>query len=387
MNIIHFTTALSPQFGGPARSVPSLCLGLARQGHSVNLVHLDFGKSYSEVDLPKHENLHYHAIPVMMSMGLRPVLIPGFRSRLEVLVQEKKDLVFHDNGIWLPYSGLVLQVAERSNARMITSTRGMLEPWAMEYGRIRKFLGWHLYQKKRLAKNDVIHATSAEEALNIRKLGLKTHITVIPTGTVLPDLKPLKKPIRKAKKTALFLSRIHPKKGLINLVKAIGELKPTDWQVIIAGYDEEGHQGEIQNAVNDAGLAEYFSFPGPADDHEKWQLYRSADLFILPSYSENFGLVVAEALAAELPVITTRGTPWKDLVEYNCGWWIEPSSRALVETLKEAFSLEPEKLSEMGKNGRQLIERKYSWPSIAEDMIDVYSWMLDHQGIQPDSII
>ena len=133
-------------------------------------------------------------------------------------------------------------------------------------------------------------------------------------------------------------------------------------------------------------MNDYFKFLGPIDDQDKWKLYRSVDLFILPSYSENFGMVVAEALAAEIPVITTKGTPWRDLVDYNCGWWVEPSVPELVESLQEAFSLNGAELNKMGFDGRRLVERNYSWSSIAEKMSEVYSWMLGNLEKTPDSI-
>jgi len=386
MHIIQTTTALAPEFGGPVRTVPALCHELAILGHKVNLVYLDFGGNYQAIQMPSHPNLEYVPLAVKVNLGLRPLYIPEYSSTVFDLAAGKKDLIIHDNGIWLPYSGALLEIAQRTDAKMITTTHGMLEPWAMGYGRIRKYLGWHLYQKKRLMKNDLLHATSWDEKENLRNLGLSVPITVIPNGTKLPDLTIIPRSSGSGRKQALFLSRIHPKKGLLNLVQAVDILRPADWEILIAGYDEGGHQETVREAVSQAGLNEYFKFLGPVDDQEKWQLYRSVDLFILPSYSENFGMVVAEALASEIPVITTTGTPWKDLVGYNCGWWVEPSVPQLVNSLREAFALDGEELEEMGFNGRKLVESKYSWSSIAEKMSRVYSWLLGKQEELPDSI-
>ena len=386
MNIIHTTTALAPEFGGPVRTVPALCHELAKLGHRVKLVYLDFGDTYQTIQLPSHPNLENIDLSVKVNLGLRPLYIPEYRSVVLELAAGKNDLVIHDNGVWLPYSGELLEIAQKTEAKMITTTHGMLEPWAMGYGRIRKNIAWNLYQKKRLMKNDLLHATSWEEKQNLRNLGLSLPITVIPNGTEIPDLNELPRSSGSGKKKVLFLSRIHPKKGLINLVQAIDLIKPENWEVHIAGYDEGGHQEVVREAVNQASLNDYFKFLGPIDDQKKWQLYRSVDLFILPSYSENFGMVVAEALAAEIPVITTKGTPWRDLVDYNCGWWVEPSVPELVKSLREAFSLDGAELKKMGINGRKLVERNYSWSSIAEKMGEVYSWMLCNQEETPDSI-
>lgn len=386
MNIIHTTTSLAPEFGGPVRIITAICLELARLGNQVTLVYLDFGDDFGQTQLPSHENLHYVECEVKFRIGMRPVWVPEYRSKLIDVIAEKGNLVIHDNGIWLPYSGVLHDVAQKQNIPVITSIHGMLEPWPMSYGRIRKLAAWHIYQKSRLEKNVLLHATSNFEAENLRKLGLTLPIVVIPDGTIIPEQASLPKPERSDKKTLLFISRIHPKKGLLNLVEAIDYLRPSDWRVVIAGYDENNYQAVVEKAVLDAGLGDYFTFVGPVDDQQKWGLYNSADLFILPTHSENFGIVIPEALAVGTPVITTRGTPWKDLVENNCGWWVEPTVSGLIESLENAFSLDDHQLKQMGKNGRKMIEEKYSWPAIAARLEDIYRWILDG-GPQPPEVI
>jgi glycosyltransferase involved in cell wall biosynthesis len=115
-------------------------------------------------------------------------------------------------------------------------------------------------------------------------------------------------------------------------------------------------------------------------------LYRSADLFVLPSHSENFGLVVAEALASGVPVITTRGTPWEELVAHRCGWWVEKTTDSLAEALRDAMSRTDEERREMGERGRQLIEQKYTWSSVAAQMKSVYEWVLG-KAPKPECIV
>ena len=384
MNIIHTTTSLAPEFGGPVRIIPAICLELARLGNQVTLMYLDFGKDFGKPRLPSHENLHYVKCEVKLRAGMRPIWVPGYQSKLLEVISGKDPLVIHDNGIWLPYSGVLHNLAQKLDIPVITSIHGMLEPWPMRYGRIRKQLAWRIYQKGRLERNILLHATSSVEAENLRDLGLQLPIVVITDGTYIPEKAVLQKPDRPGKKTLLFLSRIHPKKGLLNLVKAMDYLRPSDWAVVIAGYDENSYQAIVEKAVLDSGLRDYFTFIGPVDDEQKWGLYNSADLFILPTHSENFGIVIPEALATETPVITTRGTPWKELIDYNCGWWVEPTVEGLIIALENAFALDDQQLKQMGKNGRMLIEEKYSWPVIARDLSDVYQWMLK-MGPKPES--
>jgi glycosyltransferase involved in cell wall biosynthesis len=172
---------------------------------------------------------------------------------------------------------------------------------------------------------------------------------------------------------------------LLNLVEAWAAVKPESWQVVIAGQDENGHQAEVEAAIRERQLQRDFSFVGPIDGPAKWDLYRSADLFVLPSHTENFGLAVAEALACGLPVITTRGTPWEDLATHHCGWWIELGAEPFAQALREATTLMDAERQEMGRLGHKLVADNYTWPAAARKMLAVYRWMLGH-GERPECV-
>ena len=185
------------------------------------------------------------------------------------------------------------------------------------------------------------------------------------------------RPDRSARRRVLFLSRIHPKKGVPILLRAWQrvERRHPDWELVVAGPDEAGHLAEVRALATGLRL-DRVAFPGPAYGNAKHALYRSADLFVLPTHSENFGMVIAEALAHGVPVITTTGAPWAGLEERGCGWWIELSERNLAETLHGAMAL-PEALRvEMGRRGRLWMEQSYGWERIAAEMKSVYAWLL-----------
>jgi glycosyltransferase involved in cell wall biosynthesis len=186
-------------------------------------------------------------------------------------------------------------------------------------------------------------------------------------------------------RTALFLGRIHPIKGLLDLIKAWVLVRPQGWRVAMAGGDENNHRAEVEAAIQALDLAADFSFLGPVAGDAKWSLYQQADLFVLPSHSENFGIVVAEALASSVPVITTRGTPWEDLVTHRCGWWTDNGPEPLAAALRDALNRTDEERHEMGRRGRQLVEQKYSWPGIAAQMHAVYRWVLG-EGEKPECV-
>jgi glycosyltransferase involved in cell wall biosynthesis len=244
-----------------------------------------------------------------------------------------------------------------------------------------------LYQRACLQIAKCIRATSAQELTSIRQAGFRNPVALVPNGVELPHLppRPNPEPTIAKRRRVLFLSRIHPKKGLLNLVEAWSTLRPRHWELLIVGPDEVGHLAEVQRAVASHALQDSVSFGSPVWGESRNAVYQSADLFVLPSFSENFGLVIAEALANGLPVITTHATPWRELSEHHCGWWSDVGIAPLIESLKEAFAMSAAELRQMGNRGRQLIESRYAWEPLGSQMAAVYEWMLG--GPRPDYII
>ena len=185
----------------------------------------------------------------------------------------------------------------------------------------------------------------------------------------------------------MFLSRIHKKKGLIELLNAWKYIhnKYLDWELVICGYDENNYKDKMNELAKDLKLKRVL-WKKPVTGKDKDKLYKSSDLFILLSHSENFGLAIAEALSYYLPVITTIHTPWKDLKKYNCGWCINLKMKNIVKTLENAIRLEQKKKILMGKRGRAWMIRDYSDQSIGIKMQSVYKWILK-KGPKPKKLI
>jgi len=365
--VLMAINSLDPTTGGPARSVPRLSEEIARTGLGVTLFVKDIRTGTTSTTT---------SCPIQLISQLTAVI--------QKSNERTKHPIIHNHGIWLPINHRAAAIAQRYNIPHIISPRGMLEPWAFNFNKWKKKLAWLVYQRRDLQTAKVLHATATQEAESFRQLGLRAPIAIIPNGVDLPKQN---KPsfVNNKTKKALFLSRIHQKKGLINLVQAWARVSPPNWQVIIAGPDESNHKQEVEKEIVRLGLTESFSFTGSVKDNDKWALYNEADLFILPTFSENFGIVIAEALASGLPVITTRGAPWSELTRYNCGWWIDIGVEPLAQAITEAISLSSETRFAMGKRGRTLISEKYSWDTIAQDMISVYEWML-HDGTPPQCV-
>ncbi|MEQ8538040.1 MAG: glycosyltransferase [Coleofasciculus sp. D1-CHI-01] len=291
----------------------------------------------------------------------------------------------HDHGIWLPNNHAIAVESRRLGIPRIVTPHGMLENWALNYKAWKKRIAWHFFQYSDLKTTQVLHATSNAEALNLRKLFPDLPIVMIPLGVDrLPTI--TKKGSHQSQKTVLFIGRIHPVKGLSNLIEAWSHLNSKSWQLIIAGNDERNYQGFLEKKAKQLGVIDTINLMGYVDREAKWKLYQEADVFVLPSFTENFGIVIAEALASGTPAIATKGTPWSDLVTYRCGWWIDSGVMPLVEALREAMESEQIQRTEMGYRGRQLVESKYTWERTAEQMIEVYEWILYRQQ-KPTSML
>jgi len=342
LRIIMTVASLNVDHGGPSRTIPALCDALDRIGVSAPIVTRD-------------------------ETGAGRAALQNARRTSVRLI--------HDNGMWLPSNHAAAVAARRLGVPFVVSPRGMLEPWSLQHRGFKKRIAWRVFARRDLEGAALLHATSVMEAENFRALGLRQPAAVIPNGVDLPEM-PDDRP-RAEVRTALFLSRVHPKKGLLNLVAAWARVRPPGWRLVIAGPDESGHRAEVEVAIRTARLESTVSFAGSVAGEAKRRLFLDADLFILPTYSENFGVAVAEALAHGVPVITTRAAPWSDLESERCGWWISTGVDPLATTLNDATRLDDDTRIAMGQRGRALVARNFAWDGIARNMRDVYRWLID----------
>lgn len=404
MKVLHLIAGIDPKSGGPTRSVTGLCRALSLSGVETTLfVH----SSDHTLSKPEH---------VRFLTGHGVGILNVFRDVARVIDDIKPDII-HLHGLWMISNHAAVRFACRRNIPIVLSTRGMLDPWALRQKVLKKKMALWLYQRNDLRRVACFHATAQQEAENIRRQQCSQPIVVVPNGIDTPEVMPARHLSADGRKVALFLSRLHPGKGLLDLVSAWGCLRPQGWLMRIIGPDVCGHRAVVEAEIARLGLQVDFEFVGEMDDVSKWQAYADADLFVHPSHSENFGISIAEALASGLPVITTKGTPWEELLGSSAsslvgeketgnwkletreseshtnelmnlrinelarpgraGWWIDLGVDPLVTAMNEAISLSDGERQAMGTNGRNLVASKYGWKAISESMREAYVWLLN----------
>lgn len=358
MKIFLAATSLLPAYGGPAYSVSGLAAALADAGVHVGLWSADDSTADAQLAFNGIERLRGTPMEALMSFGV-------------------PDLI-HDNGIWPRYHHDIATLASVQKIPRVVSPRGMLEPWAMTHKGFKKRVAWTLYQRRDLESAACHHASTAVEGENIERLDLKVPVRVIANGIDVPDIRHRVENVSgnatpAGQRTALFLGRVYPIKGLPMLIDAWARVRPDGWRLIIAGPDEAGHLAEVKSRTASAGLNDIVSFAGPLGEEAKRSALESADLFVLPTFSESFGMAIGEALAHGLPVLTTMGAPWPQLTENGCGWRVPTSVEGLERGLKDATSTPTITLRAMGARGRALVADNYQWPVVARRFVDLYS--------------
>jgi glycosyltransferase involved in cell wall biosynthesis len=355
---------MSPRSGGLAVSVPGLAFSVDRHPEIETYV---MG-TYDPVNMEAARGWGPRVEAFKVKGPQFGQYAPGMRAQITMLNPDLVDV----QGLWTYPAFASLRHARSTGRPYMVTPRGMLDPWALQNSAWKKRLASVMFQSAHLRGAACLRATAEMEAQHFRAVGLRNPIAIVPNGIDIPQLAPRS---RDSRRTVLFLSRIHPKKGIRYLLTAWGALQHefSDWKLVIAGIDENGYEAELKSIAAVLGLCRVY-FLGPVHGDVKQRLYRDADLFVLPTHAENFGLVVAEALAQETPVITTTNAPWSGLVSNKCGWWIDLDQDRMIETLRLAFSQPSSSLDAMGQRGREWVIKDFGMDSVAQQMRDVYLW-------------
>lgn len=366
MKLVHIVPHIDKEAAGPSYSVPRLCQSLAEGGNTVELSCLAARGEIPGVRLDLHPQW-----PVLARFAISSSFAAALSRKTAVT-----DVV-HNHSLWSMVNVAAGWLVPGRRAKLVTSPRGTLSPWALSRSPGLKRVLWPL-QRRALSRADMLHATSAAEYDEIRSHGFTAPVAVIPNGIDLPALPTGAKQGRgDGVRTLLFLSRIHPTKGIDRLLQSWVQLQSEhpNWRLVIAGTGDKAHVQEVRDLA--ASLdARGVEFQGPLYGDAKAHAYQAADLFVLPSHSENFGMVVAEALAHACPAVVCVGAPWSGLVNEGCGWWVANDVTTLAATLDSAMRLPAAELAAMGLRGRSWMERDFGWNAIGQKMNAAYEWLV-----------
>ncbi|MCF7816550.1 MAG: glycosyltransferase [Kiritimatiellales bacterium] len=368
MNVVALS-GIGRSAGGLFYAVSSLYKALETGGARVSVLGADhrFSEEDRAVWSPVSVTSYKAFGPLQSSVELR-----------RLLALADGDLV-HQHGIWLDDQWAARQWQKKTKRPVVISPHGMLDPWALRNSAWKKNLVGRLFANESLNQATCIHALCQSEVDSIRAYGLKNPVALIPNGVDLPELAEAHPMGQGEKKKLLFLGRIHPKKGLKELLQAWGMAHGTwrkDWELVIAGWDDGGHESGLKALSAELGVADSVSFVGAQFGNAKETLLRSVDAFILPSFSEGLPMSVLEAWSYRLPVLMTGFCNLPEGFKADAAIHIEPTVESIATGLAELAGLPLERLGSMGVNGRRLVEETFTWTTIARNMARVYEWCL-----------
>ena len=367
MKILHCIPSVLRTSAGPSYSVLRLCDYLSLN-NDVSLISSDEVSEKFRHDFIK-------TFPTNLGLKKLGVSLKMQKWIANNLKNHNFDIV-HSHSLWMMQNIYPSWESKKNGIPVVISPRGTLSTEAFKSGSIMKSLFWPLIQKPVLRDSTIFHATSNQEKNDIRELGFKQPIAIVPNGIDLPEIKENKKD-NKTMKKLLFLGRIHPIKGIDNLLIAWQEIQNIhqNWTLEIVGPDNYNYLSELNRITKKLKLKRVI-FSKEIHGEEKNKKYQSANLFILPSHSENFGVSVAEALSNGIPCIVSKGAPWKILDEKKAGWWIDNSVEMITKNLINILSISTSELESMGLNGKNLVSEEFNWNKVSAMMTEVYLWIL-----------
>ena len=378
MKIMHVVASIDDEAAGPSVSVPRLAEAQKRSGEDVQISTLLSSKNKVRSNATTL-SVNRHAPSFSQFSTIHRL---GFSDSMRRQLNESSSdvHVFHAHGLWMMPNVYPAWTTSKSGSIFVISPRGMLGSDAIKFSRLKKRVFWHCFQRRAIARAALIHATSESEVDEIRAFGIDVPIVLVPNGVEIPHagiVDTCNPSAAKQHRTVLSLGRVHPKKGLDRLVTGWARVEDQfpEWRLRIVGPCELNYSSHL-SALSNALGCKRVSIEGPLFGEEKRKAYEQSEVFVLPTLNENFAMTVAEALAAATPVISTIGAPWSGLEREGCGWWIDHGAESIADTLENVLKLDRKVLATMGRAGRQWMKREFSWDTLADQMLEAYSWAL-----------
>ena len=378
MKILHVIAAVHKQGGGTSEVVPRICRAQKGAGHEVSLIALKTSDVSEQADLAMKSGVEFvfidglSRLPVMRTVGYAS----DFYSKVQEAIS-RTDIV-HIHGLWMYPVWAAAKAARKLGKPYVVMPHGFLERERLKVSKWKKRISATLFDRRVLKGAKAIIATSESEAHGIHAFGLANPTYIMPLGLDIAASDALARDKRCEKKTLLYLSRITPIKGLDMLAEVWSKLQPEfpNWKLRMVGPDDRGYAKEVERMFSVKCAAASYSIEGPVFGGEKMDALRSADAFVLPTRSENWSVAVAEAMASGLPVVCTKGAPWKCLNDVCAGAWVEISEEAIYRGLRAVMSCSDLDRRTMGENGRKWAQENLSWNPIVHRLVSYYEYLL-----------
>lgn len=377
MKVSFLTADNSRSAGGLFYTMTSCTKLLLNKDIDVSVVSCD--DKYSQQDMWEYGN-----VPLLVYNRTKiPILNTlGYSNDINNILGKLHPQIIHQQGIWMYHSLAALRYKNsHPETVLIVEPHGMLDSWAVRNSKWKKKIVGYLFEYKNLRNADCIHALCKSEYESIRNFGLKNPIAIIPNGVILPKNQNFSRSYNK--KILLYIGRIHPKKGIkelilgITMVKNVNPFLFKSWEIHIAGWDQNGYINELKHLVEINNLKDNVKFIGPLYGETKEKALSQASAFILPSFSEGLPMSVLEAWAYKLPVIMTDYCNLPEGFTADAAFRISPIPESIFSTLQEVFTADNVKLNEIGNNGFNLVKQNFTWEMVVNQTIELYKYLLN----------
>lgn len=395
MRLLHVIPTMSARYGGPAKACGEMAMALAERGHHVEIFTTNydgFGGYVLPATGPLSERgraITVHTFPVDVPPDYFRISRPLARALNEEL---KTFDVVHVHSLYLFTTLAAGFFAHRHDVPLILRPHGTLDPYIYPRHRGRKRLVERLYQDRMFKRVAAVHYTTEEERNLAAPYTFDRPGFVAPLGLNIEDYRPLpargtfraRHPETQGKAMLLFLGRINFKKGLGVLAKALGRIakERDDVHLVIAGPDNDGLKPKVEAWLDAEGVLDKTTFTGMLVGEAKLAALADADLFVLPSFSENFGIAVIEALATGLPVlISDKVNIHREVAAAGAGE-VEPIDAERFAGRALAMLEDKDALRRQGERGVEMVTRLFNWPSIGKRLEEVYRAVAERRPLE-----
>ena len=375
IKIAMLCSSVSRQAGGLFNSIRLLSAALSDLGQDIYVLS---GKDfYTSKDL----NQWPKSITLAIHNKIKPDFF-GFQIGIFNTLRRFEPHILHLHGIWM-YPAFVSFIWKKATKKvLVVSPRGMLDSWAVKNSRFKKIIAEVLYAKNNLKNADCIHALNFDEYKSIRFYGLSNPVAIIPNAINFPKLPRNYSQNKEEKKSKilLFIGRIHPKKGLGNLIKAWKIIANNNqlhgWTLVIGGWSQLNHESELKKECSKLNLNGSVKFVGPLFGAAKEKQLLKASAFILPSYSEGMPMAILEAWAYRIPVIMTKACNLSEAFELKAAIEVDTNPDSIAIGIQKIINANNSEICSIRKAAFKILKENYTWDNASKAMLSVYKWLL-----------